>query len=637
MRPNQNTKVSTQSASDSTASSSDVVILCWDAPSESEQNAQKIAAFVGATVSFVCVTKASMRGRAELHALVPRCACLIVSAGTLSKIAEAVDGELNRVSAAISSAQNAFIYGFQPTECHGAILRSISSGTLSGIEPVASEPAKFHITDGHRDLCGQLSGLSLEAVNTAGLSCFVTANPREPLTEILRLAGKPVFVTRADGAAKFYFLACEEFADLDEKVPRESHIRSWFPRLIPLMMFFRRSLEDRVWHNNHPSACFIIDDPTLKNRYGHLKYQQLAAIMRERRFSTSIAFIPWNFRRSERDVAELFETTHPSMSVCIHGCDHTEGEFAATDAEILNRKAQLAFVRMRTHRRLSGVPFDDVMVFPQGLFSAEAVSALSAAGYLAAVNTAVCPSTTPDALVLQDLLEVAITRFADFPVFGRRYPRDVTDVALDLFLGKPALAVEHHGYFRDDYQALKRFVSDVNALDERLEWTSLGNICSQASLTRTTETGEEHVRFYTNRFWLKNDLTESRTYLLWRKQTSDGRLPLVTVNGRPFDCVREGDYLKLVVLLNAQQTAEIRVLPNKPDVFGAIDRRRPLYDAGVRVRRVLSEIRDNYIDTNPVLSRIMSAVRRVRVRHPRLETGSSRASGLKRSTVSEIV
>src|SRR5262252_284044 len=98
---------------------------------------------------------------------------------------------------------------------------------------------------------------------------------------------------------------------------------------------------------------------------------------------------------------------------------------------------------MKAHSEINGVPFDDVMVFPQGLFSTGAMAALKAAGYLAAVNSDLCPSNGSGTLTLRDVLEVAVTRFSGFPLFGRRYPRELAEFALDLFVGKPALAVEH--------------------------------------------------------------------------------------------------------------------------------------------------------------------------------------------------
>jgi hypothetical protein len=289
--------------------------------------------------------------------------------------------------------------------------------------------------------------------------------------------------------------------------------------------------------------------------------------------------------------------------------------------------------RMRTHQRLSGVPFDDIMVFPHGLFSPEAITALETAGYLAAVNTDLCPLRMIDTLALRDLLEVAVTRFADLPLFGRHYPREVAEFALDLFLGKPALAVEHHAYFRDGYDTLESFVARVNALEGRLEWTNLATICSRACLTRTTENGDVYVRFYTNRFWLKNDGTRTRRYILLRRQTPDGPSPSVTINGRVQECEREDRYLKICLSLDAGQIAEIRILYPKPDSLGFSHQRTTIHDARVWVRRMLCEFRDNYVDTNRVLSRIVSTARNFRSRRKVLTGAASQRRELDRNII----
>jgi len=271
----------------------------------------------------------------------------------------------------------------------------------------------------------------------------------------------------------------------------------------------------------------------------------------------------------------------------------------------------MALERMRIHRRLSGVPFDDVMVFPQGLFSAEAMAALKASGYLAAVNTDLFPSTQPQTLLLRDLLDVAVRRFADFPVFGRRYPRDLAEFAFDLFLGKPVLAVEHHGYFRNGYAALESFVERLNGLDQRLEWSDLGTICSRACLTRTDDGGDVHVRFYTDRFRLTNAESRTRNYLLSRQHALDGPLPVVTIDGQRSACEHEGRELKIRLSLDPGQAVDIRVLRDGP-IARASRTETPIHEARVWIRRLLSEFRDNHVDTNRVLSAVIATARSVR-------------------------
>jgi len=636
MSRHQSSPTSTPLTPEAFSSGCEVVILCWNAPAVSDANAHKIAAFLGADVTFVCLTTAVLRDGAALQELVPRCTSIIVDAATLAKAAEAMKSGISGLRGLTSLAEHVFIFGFQPTDRHSAILRALSSGGLLGIQPLPDTHATFHVSDGHREWCGQLSGLSLGAVDATRESCFVESSEERRHDVIIRAGDKPFFIRSDHDGAQLFVVACGELADLDEKVRRDASVLQWFSGLVPLMMFFRRALGNRVWHNDNPRACFIIDDPILTNSYGFLEYRRLAEIMRQQRFSTCIAFIPWNYRRSSKEVAELFSSSHPMSSLCVHGCDHTGGEFEATDFESLHKKAQLALERMRTHQRLSGVPFDDIMVFPQGLFSPEAITALKASGYLAAVNTDLCPSIMTETLVVRDLLEVAVTRFADFPLFGRRYPREVAEFALDLFVGKPALAVEHHGYFRDGYHALETFIARVNALEERLEWTNPATICSRACLTRTTEDGDVYVRFYTNRFLLKNDGTQTRSYILLRRQAPDGPSPSVTMNGRGQDYEREDGNFKIHLSLDAGQIAEIRILSGRPNSPDFSRQQTTIYNVRVRVRRMLCEFRDNYVDTNRVLDRIVSTARTFRSRRKALRGAAGQRRELDRNNLSML-
>jgi hypothetical protein len=318
----------------------------------------------------------------------------------------------------------------------------------------------------------------------------------------------------------------------------------------------------------------------------------------------------------------MFSTATSSLSLCIHGCDHTRGEFASTSFELLRDKARLALKRMHVHSELSGLRFDDVMVFPQGLFSSEAIKALDDCGYLAAANTDPCTSNTPPDLVLRDLMDVSVTRFGGVPVFVRHYPQDVAEFAFDLFLGKPALAVEHHDYFRNGYEDLSAFVKRLNSLDRELEWNNLTAICSRACLKRVMPTGDVHVKFYTNRFRLANGGTQLETYLLSRQWPSDGPLPHVTMNGREWMCQRLDGRLTMSVPLDPGQAADIRIFPERSADASVVSwKPTNMYSTRVLIRRVLSEFRDNYVETNKLMSALLSEVRKLRARKRRVQAG----------------
>jgi len=598
-----------------------VVVLNCE-PATADRNAFKIAAFMGAEVQCVSVNPMNSGNSPSIASQVPRCKCLITDAESLAQAADAMQSADSALRNLFGSAEHVCIFGWQPTERHAAILKAISSGGLVGVQPQSEIQASFHVAEGHGKWTGPFSGLSVQAAEGRKENVFVEGSGKSGQSVIIQLGGEPFFVRTEYGGSQVYFLASCELADLDQKVGRGIRPLDWFSRLVPLLMFLRGALADGVWHNDRPQACFIIDDPLLRQRYGHFDFRRLMEAMRHQAFAACIAFIPWNYRRSRKAVAELL-SSRGMPSLCVHGCDHTGGEFSSRDVELLRGKAQLALDRMRAHSRSFGVPFDDVMVFPQGRFSLEALKALSCAGYLAAINSDLHPSTEIEVLELRDLLSVAVTRFSNFPLFGRHYPKGIEDFALDLFLGKPALVVEHHAYFRNGYGALQAFVARLNALDERLEWTNPAAICSRACVTKTAGDREVQVQFYTSRFYLKNDGRQARRYVLRRRQNEEGPPPSVKIDGRVVNHKLRDGSLEFQLWLEPDQTAEIEILSGEQALASALCRQTQSYKLKVWVRRVLSEFRDDYVDTNRVLRGLVSFLRNI---HARRKAGSEIAS-----------
>lgn len=195
-------------------------------------------------------------------------------------------------------------------------------------------------------------------------------------------------------------------------------------------------------------ATIIIDDLLLTEKYGFLNFRKLLALMDQHDFHTTVAFIPWNYNRTNKKIAQLFLDRPDRLSLCVHGCDHTRGEFGSTDMNYLDNKIKVATARMLEHQRITGLPFDRVMVFPQGVFTNEVLEALKNNGYIAAVNT-----------------EPAMNKVtSDFPFF-LRYPLD------EVCGHKPAFVVMHHQDFQGD--GYDRLVECVRKL-KGATWASLG-------------------------------------------------------------------------------------------------------------------------------------------------------------------
>jgi hypothetical protein len=573
------------------------VIVFHGEPATADR-ALKIAAFLGADVRV-----------AAAASQVSQCTCLLTDAESLAQAVDGMPSPDSTLRHLFGLAEHVCIFGWQPTERHAAILRVISSGGLTGIQPQSEMQGAFHMAADHRRWTGQLAGLRVRAAAGSGESVFIEGKPESEQSVIIRLGAAPFFVRSKYAEAHVYFLAASELADLDQRVGGEANTLNWFSRVVPVLMFLRGVLGDRVWHNDRPQACFIIDDPLLRRRYGHFGYEQMMEAMRHQAFTACIAFIPWNYRRSRKAVARLLNS-RSMFSLCVHGCDHTGGEFGSRDVELLRGKSQMALDRMHAHSRVYGVPFDDVMVFPQGCFSAEALNALNGAGYLAAINSSVHPSTTTEDLQLRDLLSVAVTRFSNFPLFGRHYPKDLAEFALDLFLGKQVLLVEHHGYFRNGYGELQDFIRRLNALDERLEWTSPGTLCSRACVMKMAGEHGIDVQFYTRRFCLRNEERQVRRYTVRRRQDGEDPTLSVIVNGSLVHHRLQGDNLEFEVWLQPGQTAEIELRSEQRTSARVPYKPTRSFQSKVLLRRLLSEFRDNYVDTNLVLRRLVTFIRK---------------------------
>jgi hypothetical protein len=535
--------------------SSDTVILFHDGElGPAELNVMKIAEFMGFEIRH--------------ERCLPTGGRVITNAENLSRLLESVR----------QSGADVFVYGFEPTAHHSQVLQNLTGGGILGVETQEGSNQKYRVGTDSRALCRQFAALDFESCSVQTDRVFIAARDCAPDIE---LGQAPFFLRCESRGCQLFLSACPEIADLDAAVVRDAPILKFFPSLVPLMMFL--GLGGGGWRSDAPRACFILDDPLLRERYGFLDYEKLLAMMKQTGFCTSIAFIPWNYQRTDRRVAALCATNPDRYSLCVHGCDHTSGEFGVNDERLLRQKAQTALERMGMHQKTSGVGFDDVMVFPQGVFSTNAMKELKDCGYLAAINSTPYPVDAGVRLTLRDLLEVAVTRFASFPLFIRRYPRRLVELAFDLFVGKPALIVEHHGFFRDGYQALAETIEKLHGVEKQLQWANLNLICSRACRKRAAEDGVVEVEFYTDRFTLRNDTGQPQRYKLVRRDSRAGFEEQLT--------------------LGPGRVAEIRTSRGHVEPVKETAGQKPIYRLGVFIRRSLSEFRDNYLETNSLLKR----------------------------------
>jgi hypothetical protein len=500
----------------------------------------------------------------------------------------------------------AFVYGF-PLGDKDTIARALTRNALSGTDEIGFPGIEFKFSDA--PVCGQLRGLQFQAGWDTKSRAFNGAASGDSIATLIAANERPYFVRRRWGECEIFICAGADITDIDSFATPADPRPETLPTLLPFLMFLKHAFGQGCWANPHPRGTLIIDDPLLRQRYGFLDHEKLLANLESHAFAATIAFIPWNYRRSSPRIAEMFSQNSDRISICVHGCDHTAAEFGDTDEAALSNKARLALERVRLHERLTGLCAENVMVFPQGVFSRAALRALQTNGFLAAVNTSLFPcDANEEELKLRDLLSVAID-MEGFPLFGRRYPLSLFAFAVDLFLGKPALIAAHHDTFRRGYSQISSFARELKAVEPELRWTPLQQTLESAALYRRTSITHAAVRSFTDRLQLTNPYSQRVTFHLERNVGLNIPVREILVDDLPTRYELEGSRLGIEVTLDAGAKAEVRVVRHdSPDTPRAGMAR---YDMLVAAQRLLSEFRDNYLATNNALLRFTRTAARI--------------------------
>lgn len=534
--------------------------------------------------------------------------CVVISADTLALRHKASPHHLEEFLREHCAQLLVFRCG-HPTR-HNSVLSWLTRGAVRGVSTPAHGPdvrQVFDLPAGRRDLTRQLAGLSFSTGRSSVVPTFDTA--ANAAAEALMLVNqKPVFIRMLVASCDIFLLAGSVVPDIDEPLSPENGIESYYDQLIPFLVFVRHAFPKTSWHAPASTGRLIIDDPLLTETYGFLDYRTLLDSMHRERYGTSIAFIPWNYRRtSSRTAASLFGR-RPDLSICIHGCDHTNKEFERADDGLLDWMAGLALERMERHQARTGLPFERVMVFPQGRFSSDAMLALRGANYLAAVNSTCFPTDAGSGpLRIKDFLRPAITQFHGFPIFQRRYPRRLVDSAFAIFLGTPALLVEHHQYFRDGCENLEEFVVGLRNLEPTLTWPTLSSQFMHSCIMRFVSHDSVDVQFFTRRFRLENKDADRQRFRLAKNEPDPSVIRAVLVDGISVPFSFRNDSLEVELEVDPGQSRDIEIFDHPRPCRGT--RRMGLtYNISVFARRSLSEFRDNTLAMYPGLLRAATGI-----------------------------
>ncbi len=430
----------------------------------------------------------------------------------------------------------------------------VSCSGLAGLQS-----ARVSFTSHMKGVTRELSG---QAIPLPGSTVYHLCEDRRfPTEALIRITGPagdhPVFVRALSGHQEVFLEADLPLA-ARVSIQRE-RLSMAFAHLAPLFMFVRYAAGEYGWHTVGEYANLTVDDPWLTEPYGNLSYKDLLGEMQRYNFHTTIAFIPWNFARSQPDVAMLFRRHPDRFSVCIHGNDHRPREFdRTTTTPLIEQVASLrqAITRMKRFTELTGVACDPVMSWPyERVPPVLTLGTLAEANLLASVDTS--PVPLDSAMPADPLFVLSPHRFsfANIVTIKRYALQDNTlqpDVLIDAFLENPLLFFVHQDYFASGIQAFSSVARSVNQTQPNTIWQSLGYIAEQLYLLRLVDNNTYDVLAFCRRVAITNQNTADAVFRV--KKPDSGIPPIndVTVDGQPYPYRLEGGYVALEVSMPAK-------------------------------------------------------------------------------------
>ncbi|MGD1102102.1 MAG: hypothetical protein ABSA59_08540 [Terriglobia bacterium] len=527
-----------------------------------------------------------------------RNSCLVINPRVMR---EWVGGDVlpaELVSCLVSRFPHVLVHALTLDPFVAGMIATLSSGKLQSVQPIADAGQPYEISSNSKDFCGPFSGLSFGPINAANDRVLAVSTDDSTARKLICIGGRPLMAAMKRDKTEILFLAIEDTADVNAQVGR-APLSDYFSQLMPHAMALRHIFGEACWHPGRPHASIIIDDPLLRRDYGFLNFETLLSLMEQYNFHTTIAFIPHNYRRNSARVVRMFRENANRLSICFHGNDHTAAELASTDTALLNTMLGIAEERMKVHEQTTGLCCDRMMVFPQGVFSVEAMEVLKSRNFHAAVNTVPHPMGQPVPLTIADLTQPAVLRYGGFPLFMRTYVKETQsqDIAFNLFFGRPALIVEHHDIFEHP-EFLGEVVQKVNLVAPAISWSNLESAVDNSILKRRTPDGTVQVRAYSSNVRIANhSASVERFSIAWGQPGQHSPFDHVLRDGTRFPGVEVND-------------TGIRVLaelaPGTSQTFSAVYRNGHAthgslgfwWDAKAFLRRRLCEVRDNYLSKN---------------------------------------
>jgi hypothetical protein len=221
----------------------------------------------------------------------------------------------------------------------------------------------------------------------------------------------------------------------------------------------------------------MFDDPNLHaTHYGYLRFRELAVEGKREHYHTALATVPLDAYYINDDAARIIRENHESLSLLIHGNNHTYREMAGhlplAPQSALMRQALFRIARLE---QKAGVAVSRVMAPPHGVCSAEEMAAMVEVGFEAACvsHGAVRAGNAGMGwtVLLGALPATVIVGLPVIPRFGLdRGPEN--SILLAAYLNQPIILVGHHWNLAGGTDILSSVASFINGLG-RVTWSDM--------------------------------------------------------------------------------------------------------------------------------------------------------------------
>jgi hypothetical protein len=540
--------------------SADMVLIRSAGVSSSEQNELELAAqFYGLNLKVVTVSADN-----SVPELTPVEQSETVAVAIEANVLGAVDEKalLRALHRRPGGSAPLLIFDVTP-DTDPTLLNEWSNGAAVGPNRLASPGLNYVVGDA-AGITEQLTGLEIPF---PGNDTFYFASAEHGRSqEIMSVRSDhqvvPVFI-EAELNQQKVFLLCKKGLPHSPAERSVENTETAFAEIAPVMIFSKYGAGGRGWHAPHHYANLTIDDPWLREPYGHLVYKDLLQEMEKHNFHTTIAFIPWNYDRSEGSVVALFRSHPERFSICVHGDNHDHKEFDDFGSKPL--RLQIAAVkqslaRMDRFQTLTGIPYDDVFVFPHNIGSESILEELKTYNFIASVNSLNVPmDRTRPSSPLFPLRPVTLA-FGDFPSvarYGAAMPKPSSFIGINDFLDNPVFFYGHHDLFASGIGAFDGVADEVNKIQPDTRWRSLGEVAKHLYLLRLRADSNYDVLAFSSSLELDNNSERNSVFYIQKQEIDSPAIASLSVDGQQVPFQLDRGFLHLSVAIPAGESRNV--------------------------------------------------------------------------------